>query len=311
MEPTKESGLGFFLKNEREKKGLSREHLSKVTRLRVQYLEALETEEWEKLPSLVFVKGFVKTYTKALGLDYREVMGQFESSIPAYDDLPKPLVPPKKTCAKKYVTLTVVIILIVFVIILFLMKNPLSFFKKADSASTKGRNSEAVVQVQPSPVDVDKGKSPGGGSTIDNQPLENKPATAVKQETAATVTNIQAPAPAAAIPAAGTVQPPLKKEASKTIPGTVAKINGKYSLTGYVTSETYIKIYVDNEPPRDYIFPQGSSYQWTGNNGFYIIVGNAGGIEFDLNGKRIKGLGGQGDVVRLRLPDNFNLNINE
>jgi len=313
-DPTKESGLGFFLKNERERKGLSREHLSKVTRLRMHYLEALENEDWGKLPSLVFIKGFIKTYTKALGLDYKEVMGQFESSIPVYNDLPKPLVPVKKTDYKKYTFLIVIVIFIVSIVILFLIINPLSFFKKADNTPTKGQESRDAAQNKVYPENDKQGQTSTRALNIDNPPLENNLGTTAKPETGTTVTNIQPSVPAMAtqpMTAGSTVQTPFKKTTVKSVSEPVVKVNGKYALTGYVTSETYIKIYVDNEPPKEYIFSPGSYPQWVGNEGFYILVGNAAGIEFDLNGKRIKDLGDQGDVVRLRLPDSFKLNINE
>ena len=36
---------------------------------------------------------------------------------------------------------------------------------------------------------------------------------------------------------------------------------------------------------------------------FNILIGNAAGIEFDFNGKRITDLGRVGQVVRLQLPE--------
>jgi hypothetical protein len=48
-----------------------------------------------------------------------------------------------------------------------------------------------------------------------------------------------------------------------------------------------------------------------GNEVFYIVIGNAAGIDFDFNDKKIKNLGHPGDVVRLRLPENFNRTISE
>ncbi len=320
-EPVNEPGIGSFLKSERERKGLSLEHLSKQTRLRMQYLEALEKEDWARLPSPVFIKGFIKTYTKALGLDYREVLGQFQSTIPSHDGLPKPLVPIKKTNTKKYVFWVVLVFVAVSLIVIFIKALPLGHSKKADSASPKGAE-DTPAQEQAYQGDAVQGEkamqAPAGDNTAPKN-IEQAPPEAVSPAPAA---NMQPPGletgarDAASLNAVRTsvqeteakpVQTPFQELDLKPVTG----IKEKYALTGYITQETYIKIYVDNDAPMEYIFSPGTSPQWRGNQGFYILVGNAAGVEFDLNGKRIKALGKQGDVVRLRLPENFNLNVNE
>jgi cytoskeletal protein RodZ len=316
-EPVNESGLGSFLKSERERKGLSLEHLSKVTRLRMQYLEALEKENWDRLPSPVFIKGFIKTYTKALGLDYREVLGQFQSSIPAHDGLPKPLVPPKKKNTKKYAILIALIILVVSLLVIFLVIDPLSHFKKAGSTSIK-TTEDKPVQNQVYQRETGQGEISIQDSSGSSLSPETSSGTATKSETAADETKIQSPGvetapqgtPAVALAREITAKPaPIPIQGSDLKP--VTGVKEKYVLTGYITQKTYIKIYIDNDPPIENIFTPGSYPQWRGDEGFYVLVGNAGGVEFDLNGKRIKELGKQGDVVRLRLPENFNLNLNE
>jgi cytoskeleton protein RodZ len=312
MESTKESGLGFFLKSERERKGLSLEHLAKVTRLRVQYIEALETEDWDKLPSQVFIKGFIKTYAKALGLEYREVMAQFESTIPVYNDLPKTLIPSKKT-NKKFVSLgilaIVVIVVIVSLIIVFFTKDTPSPSEVADKAPTTSQEGKSVqTQVQATENKQDQlVKQPSAG---DSQTSEKILSVAAKPETSKAYEAV----PPSVVDKASQdltvnniVQPSDQKNLPTKVEQPLKAAKAQYTLSGFVTEKTYIKIYVDNNPPKEYLFPKGSLPQWTAQKGFYILVGNAAGIEFDLNGKRIKALGGPGVVVRLKLPENVNI----
>ena len=302
MTEPNESGLGFFLQSERERKGLTREHIAKVTRLRIHYIEALENEDWGKLPSPAFIKGFVKAYSKALGLDYKDVMGQFGSSIPVYDDLPKPLVPPKKI-KNKNIILIIIVIFILFVFSAFFIKVPMYFLKRAERTSTKNTEIEAV-QTQPhdqGPAhQVPPGDNLGHEAGSEGMPTEK---------------DVESIGPAKApedITAGRTVIPtPGEGSPLKQIETPGGEIQAKYNLTGYVTSRTYIKIYVDHNPPKEYIFSPGSYPQWAGQEGFYIIVGNAAGIEFDFDGKRIKDLGDFGHVVRLRLPEDFDLDVDE
>jgi hypothetical protein len=70
-----------------------------------------------------------------------------------------------------------------------------------------------------------------------------------------------------------------------------------------------MRIYIDDQEPKEYIFEPGSMPQWKAREGFDILIGNAAGIEFDFKGENISGLGILGQVVRLRLPENFEARI--
>ena len=82
-------------------------------------------------------------------------------------------------------------------------------------------------------------------------------------------------------------------------------------LTGIVNMRTYVKIYVDDKLPKEYIFQPGSRPQWSAREGLDVVVGNAAGIEFDFNGKIVRDLGGLGKVVRVSFPENFKSSIYE
>jgi cytoskeleton protein RodZ len=66
--------LGQLLRETREKKGLSIAEVEEDTRIRQAQIEALEEEDYSKLPSPIFVKGLLRNYAQYLGLDLTEVM---------------------------------------------------------------------------------------------------------------------------------------------------------------------------------------------------------------------------------------------
>jgi len=78
-----------------------------------------------------------------------------------------------------------------------------------------------------------------------------------------------------------------------------------FVLTGHVEDRTWIRICVDDQEPKEYIFQPGSRPQWKGVEGFNILVGNAAGVWFEFNGERYENLGELGKVVRLKLPPDF------
>jgi len=308
-EPVNETGLGVFLKSERERKGLTLEQLAKITKLRIQYVEALENEDWDMLPSPVFIKGFIKSYTKVLGLDYREVIGQFQSYIPVHDDLPKPLVPPKKKGTGKTAILITVGVIIALLLVVFIISDPVSRLKKTISDSGK-ITEDRGLQNEEYTADNDQGRKSIQDSALEGISPETGLSAATKPGAEPAGPDIQYPDIETApleTEAVEQVQPPAQTAVKKP----AAAVEGRYTLTAYVMERTYIKIYVDNEPPREFIFSPGSYPQWTGDEGFFLLIGNAAGVEFDFNGEIIKDLGDEGDVVRLRLPEDFNMDINE
>ena len=76
-------------------------------------------------------------------------------------------------------------------------------------------------------------------------------------------------------------------------------------LKAFITSRTWVRILIDGQEPKEYIFQSGARPQWKAREGFDILVGNAAGVEFDFNGEQIKDLGTLGQVVRLKLPKGF------
>jgi cytoskeletal protein RodZ len=70
--------FGERLKRERELREVSIEELTKATRISTRFVEALENEDWEKLPGGVFGHGFVRTIARYLGLNEEALLGEYD-----------------------------------------------------------------------------------------------------------------------------------------------------------------------------------------------------------------------------------------
>ncbi len=71
---------GKELKQLRERMGIELQTVAKETKISLRILESLEEENFEKLPALVYLKGFLKSYAQSLGLDPQKVVeGYLES----------------------------------------------------------------------------------------------------------------------------------------------------------------------------------------------------------------------------------------
>jgi cytoskeletal protein RodZ len=61
--------VGEYLQTLRNEKNVSLEEVAEKTGIRVQYLQALENGDYNKIPGDVFIKGFIRNYGNYLGVD--------------------------------------------------------------------------------------------------------------------------------------------------------------------------------------------------------------------------------------------------
>jgi cytoskeleton protein RodZ len=74
------AGEGQILRGAREQKGWNIMQAEEITKIRVRYLEALEEENYGILPGSTYIKGFLRTYAKHLGLNSEEIVSLYKSS---------------------------------------------------------------------------------------------------------------------------------------------------------------------------------------------------------------------------------------
>src|SRR5450631_4117212 len=93
--------FGERLKRERELREVTLEEITSATRIGPRFLEALENEEWEKLPGGVFNRGFVRAVARYLGLDEQNIVAEYtlavgdRPSVPVWTGSP-PVVTPEQ-----------------------------------------------------------------------------------------------------------------------------------------------------------------------------------------------------------------------
>lgn len=69
---------GIKLYEERARKKLTLEEVSKATKIKLSFLLAIETGEYVRLPSSTYAHGFVRNYAKFLGLPENEILALFK-----------------------------------------------------------------------------------------------------------------------------------------------------------------------------------------------------------------------------------------
>ena len=73
---------GEDLKTIRDELGVSLEEIAEIVKVRMVYLEAIENDQFEKTPSKIFLKGFLRAYAQCIGLDADIVANRYLKRIP-------------------------------------------------------------------------------------------------------------------------------------------------------------------------------------------------------------------------------------
>jgi len=68
------ASLGTYLREEREKKGFTLEQVASATRINLKVLQSLELDRFDDLPAKPFVRGFILSYARFVGIDGKAIL---------------------------------------------------------------------------------------------------------------------------------------------------------------------------------------------------------------------------------------------
>ena len=286
------SGVGALLRDKREKLGFDLNQIGDMTRLRPYIIEALENEEWDRLPPPVFVRGFIKAYAQTVGLDEIQAMALYKDSGSAQSGEPKPLVESSRRRIQRVLLILLVLAVLGVAVFRYLTVHSVNLKvlpgqeeKQIDVEKTGAQlSAEKAVE-----------KKPEEKVVPEQPPAESKTLTSSVHELEEKILPVRDPTTVIA-----------EEETSAVLPvDEPVSTDGGHVLRAIVTERTWVRVYIDDEDPREYIFQSGSNPQWKAEKGINLIVGNAAGIAIDFNGKRVENFGNVGQVIRLFFPEDF------
>lgn len=115
--------VGEILKKTRQEKNLDFETIEKRTRIRKKFLDALEKNNWNNLPSPIYIKGFIRSYSNFLGLKPEEMVAIFrrqynesEKAKVIPENISEPLTEPLlKITPQKTIFLATAVFILIFI----------------------------------------------------------------------------------------------------------------------------------------------------------------------------------------------------
>src|SRR3989304_4713670 len=183
--------IGKYLKRVRETCGYSLEDVAGITRINLRYLEAIEEDDFAKIPGETFSHGFIRSFARCIGISDEEISSKIRETL--------------KT--------------------------------EPQAVNTQDQDDMAErSEVQPQVV------------AENNQVVQKK------------------------------VEPVVLKV--------------------YARELTWISARIDDKETKEALLKPGDGVMWNGDEKVVITVGNAGGIDLDVNGKRLDPIGRRGEVIR-------------
>jgi len=282
------SSIGEKLRCARLEQGLELSAISTRTKIPLNYLEAIESDDRKKLPSGFFYRSFVDQYSRVLSLDTKEIDSELDRILAADAPLPLPgqdgnpihRVPPMRVRTRfRWVRALASVASLLLVMLgcaaiyawwhdgrlpidLHLLRGSLEIPQVVEAA-------KRLDSARPSEVSLAVHREPESEATVSDSPAE--------PETPAT---------------------------AKTLRATGSRV----LLDLMAREKTWLSVSSDGKPVFSGVLAAHQTKTIEGKQVAKLTVGNAAGLEVRLNGKRLGPLGARGQVlVVVFTPDNFEI----
>lgn len=255
------AGVGRVLADARQAKGLTVSEVAEKLKLSGRQIEALEAEDYDRLPAAVFVRGFIRNYARLLDVPLAGMLEETRVAAIPTETITAPS--EELRLGASPIQRWLLLPLSVFIVFLILVAILYSWLRRGE---------EAYVPSVPAPAMP---------STPPAKPVTAAPATAtIAPPPAATPTP---PAPAAPPPA----QPAPPAESSQPGQATPNQAASGAALQFQAEEDAWIEVVSGDNQRFARLLRNGEQLTLRGTPPFRLVVGNAARVRMNYNGKAI------------------------
>lgn len=272
------TSIGETLHRERLRLGLDLDQVAERTKIGTRLLQAMEADDFEKLPGGVFSRSFIKQYARILGLDEEAIGAEYKTIQQRNEESPPP---PQGFRSQSHVASVVpvtggsrlselhphsksILISVGWIVIAIAVGVGAYFFLNHSPSPTVAAP-DRVAQTRPPLLETPKPETPKAETP--------KPEPA-KQDVTPQAAFPHASAPVSSSP----VQVLLK-----------------------ATEQSWISVFADGRQKFTGILQPNESKQVDADERVKVIAGNSGGLDISLNGKSIGPIGRTGQSLTVEL----------
>jgi cytoskeleton protein RodZ len=284
-ENTPMGSFGENLRREREMRGVTLQEISAATKISGRFLQALEEEEFAKLPGGVFTRSFIRAYAKYLGLDEDRVLAEYQLIAQPKADVDLSRLAVSHLDARRersrgpLLTLLLAVILVGGGYLLYRYSHP----ALGPAGGVTGPSAAPTPATPASPP-------PQATSAPAAAPSSIPPAAE------------RSAAPAQGVGGSGALTGPSAALDSGAL--SVASAEGGLVLQVAATERAWVAVDADGRTVLQQVLNPGEIETLKAKESFDVTTGNAQGIVLTLNGETLKPLGRRGEVKSIRLTQN-------
>jgi cytoskeleton protein RodZ len=296
--------IGEILRDRREELDLDLETVGATLRIKPAYLVALEQDRTHELPGAAYAMGFIKAYSRHLGLDEQAVLGRFKdesAGFTARQDLSLPVPLGERSLPGAAMLL--------IALILALCGYGTWYYLSTGERNRPERVTSVPQALQPPPTAPQQ--SSGGITLARGLPLPTGSAAATADATPTQAApplatqaqpQPQSPQPdAAAAPAPQFSVPPAIKpdSATKVAAAAPASAGDASRVSIKAVSDCWIQVRgSDDAIVFSKVLKAGETYKVPAKPGLLLRTGNAGALQLSVDGKPVPSIGGIGAMRR-------------
>jgi len=279
--------FGQYLKTIRLQNGVELEVIAKETRIGMDNLRHIENEAHDLLPAAAFVKGFLRAYAQALGVDPEDVVRRYEESsrsermhAQAEADLVQLN---QRFWPRLLLSLgTLGVLMALSIMLVSLSDKPLTPTEK-DRPAVEASTPTSRTSVNDPSAAPTLARPTEPNQVVETLPPAVKPSQELLEE--------REPGLPATTPSDQDSEAAMVEKAPDPI-----------RLKILAQEETWLEINADESEANTYRLEAGAHLELEASSAFRLFVGNAGGITLWLNDSQLPPLGRSGQVVTVRLP---------
>jgi cytoskeleton protein RodZ len=319
----RETGLPSFgekLKQEREKRKITLEQISASTKIGTRMLQALEEDKFNQLPGGIFNKGFVRAYSRAVGLDEDQAVAEY---LEASGDAPPPrteigareegernnnnrndneervreenlrrMEASADDSRRSLPWGLFAAILLVIALALSLWSRHQREHNRQSLRASVSTTSQSLPVASPKPASSTIANSANSNAAVANSTKPNSTSSdstisnsTISNSTSFTSTNTGLRTGSAATPS------PSGNSADSPAPGA-----GEFTVVIQAREDSWVSITADGKPALSELLTAGSERSFHGRKEIVVKAGNAGALDFRLNGRKLEPGGDYGEV---------------
>jgi cytoskeleton protein RodZ len=282
-------------------RGVSLEEISSATKISIRFLEAIEREDFSKLPGGIFSRSFIRSYARYLGLDEERAVAEYQLAAHPQVDFDLHRMPAGSSRAGRPSSRTPLIATLAAVV---LLAGGYVLFRYSRRAA------EAPAPPAPAPVETAKpaappavpAPAPSGDATAVPGTTPQAGQTTPGSAPSTTPGQVAPPNPQAGAAAAAGLSPAAPSSPQTgNAPGTKPGAEAELVLQVAATERAWVAVDADGKTVFQRVLNPDEVQTLKAHKSFDLTTGNAQAVILTLNGETLKPLGRRGEVKSLHL----------